>query len=398
MIAAHSESLMPAVPARLRHRFIDLRTEGAGTLRETAAVAAGVFIGCIPVYGFHLLICWVAGYLLRLNRLKMYVAANISNPFFAPWLLFAEVQTGGWVRRGTIHPLTLATLRDTPLSVFGADVFVGSVVVGGTLAAMLAAATYGVLRSTGDDPTFAELVRRAADRYASASITAWEFARGKLRGDPVYRAALSADVLPSGDSLVDIGCGQGLTLALLVEARKVFDGGRWPAEWPPPPRFNRLIGIELRRRVAAMAREALEGDAEIITADARTVALDRVSAVLLFDVLHLMKHPEQEQLLADIASRIQPSSVVLIREVDAAGGWRYGAVWLGNRLKALVFGTWRQSFAARTGTDWRACFDRCGFAVQMQPMAGRSPFANVLFRLTVKTAASAPIHPPAPAA
>jgi SAM-dependent methyltransferase len=398
MIAAHSESLMPAVPARLRHRFVDLRTEGAGTLRETAAVGLGVFIGCIPLFGLHLAICWAVGYLLRLNRLKMYVAANISNPFVAPWLLFAEVQTGAWVRRGAFHALTPATFRETPLTVFGADVFVGSVFVGGGLAAILAAATYGVLRSGGQDPAFADLVRRAADRYAGASITAWEFARGKLRGDPVYRAALAPDALPSGDSLVDIGCGQGLTLVLLTEARSAFDAGRWPTAWPPPPRFDRLIGIELRRRVAAMAREALDGDAEIITADARTVALDRASAVLLFDVLHLMTHAEQERLLADLASRLQPSSVVLIREVDAAGGWRYTAVWLGNRLKALLFGTWRQAFEARTESDWRGCFDRCGFAVDTRPMAGRSPFANVLFRLTVKTAASAPIRPPVPAA
>jgi SAM-dependent methyltransferase len=284
------------------------------------------------------------------------------------------------------------------LSVFGADVFVGSIVVGAALAAILAAATYAVLRNAGDDPAFAGLVQRAADRYAGFSISAWEFARGKLRGDPVYRAALSKEVLPSGDSLVDMGCGQGLALALIVEAGRTFDSGAWPADRPPPPRFNRLIGIELRRRVAAIAREALEGDADIITADARTVPLERASAVLLFDVLHLMKRAEQEQLLLDIASRLQPSSVVLIREVDAAGGWRYVAVRAGNRLKALLFGTWRQSFDARTVTDWRACFDRCGFAVETWSMAGRSPFANVLFRLTVKTAASAPIHPPAPAA
>jgi len=28
-----------------------------------------------------------------------------------------------------------------------------------------------------------EIIRRASDRYVGASITAWEFARGKLRGD-----------------------------------------------------------------------------------------------------------------------------------------------------------------------------------------------------------------------
>ena len=105
---------MRGLSVRLRRGFHGLRTEGAGTLRETAAVALGVFIGCLPVYGFHLLICWGVGFAFGLNRLKMYLAANISNPLVAPWLLFAEVQAGAWLQRGAFHPLTLhfSPLRD----------------------------------------------------------------------------------------------------------------------------------------------------------------------------------------------------------------------------------------------------------------------------------------------
>jgi uncharacterized protein (DUF2062 family) len=387
---------MPAVPARLRHRFVDLRTEGGGTVRETVAVALGVFIGCMPVYGLHLLICWTAGYVLGLNRLKMYLAANISNPFVAPWLLFAEVQAGAWLRRGSFHALTPITLKTTGAAVFGIDLIAGSVFVGVLLAAMVAAGTYAVLRTGDDDEAFAELVRRAADRYASASITAWEFARGKLRGDPVYRAALSRDILPSGETLIDIGCGQGLTLALLAEARRSSESGAW--SHASLPRFERMIGIETRRRVAAIARGALDGDAAIIEGDARTVSLDCMSAVLLFDVLHLMRPDEQETLVAALAPRLRPNGVVLVREVDAAGGWRFTTVWLGNRFKAIVSGTWRQSFHARTEEEWRACFARCGFVVETRPMAGRSPFANVLFRLSVKPGAAESNSRPSPPA
>ena len=45
--------------------------------------------------------------------------------------------------------------------------------------------------------TFAELVRLASDRYADAGIVAWEFARGKLRGDPIYRACVCDGLLTS---------------------------------------------------------------------------------------------------------------------------------------------------------------------------------------------------------
>lgn len=368
---------------RLRRAFVGLRTEGAGVARETAAVAVGVFIGCLPVYGFHLVLCWIAGVALGLNRLKMYLAANISNPLVAPWLLFAEIQTGAWLRRGSFHPLARDYIVSTGVTVFGIDAAVGSLFVGAVLGAIAGAGTYSLVRGSGADRPFAELVRRAADRFLDSSITAWEFARGKLRMDPVYRAALSSDLLPSGGTLIDVGCGQGLTLALLAEARLAMERGEWPAGWPSPPRFDRLIGIETRPRIATIARRALGREVEVIEGDARTVALEPARAVLLFDVLHLLPRDDQESLVAAIAARVEPGGVLLVREADPGGGWRFRAVRAGNRFKALVTGTWRaQTFEPRTEAEWRECFTRRGFAVEMRPMGEGTPFANVLFRLT----------------
>src|SRR5215470_2656007 len=106
---------MRSVAVGLRRVFTGLRTEGAGAGRETAAIALGVFIGCLPVYGFHLLLCWGTGAALGLNRFKMYLAANISNPLVAPWLIVAEVQTGAWLRRGSLHHLSREYIASTAL-------------------------------------------------------------------------------------------------------------------------------------------------------------------------------------------------------------------------------------------------------------------------------------------
>jgi SAM-dependent methyltransferase len=217
--------------------------------------------------------------------------------------------------------------------------------------------------------------------------------------DPVYRATLSPDILPPGGTLIDIGCGQGLTLALLVEARRAFAEQRWPASSPEPPRFDRLVGIETRPRPAAAAREALEGDAEVIEGDVRTATLEPARAALLFDVLHLLRMDEQEALLSTVAALLDPAGVVLVREADAGVGWRFTAVRVGNRLKAFVFNTWRtQTFHPRTEAEWRACFARHGFLSEMRPMGEGTPFANVLFRLTLAAGASAPaVRPSLPA-
>ena len=382
---------MRGVSARLRRRFQGLRTEGAGARRETAAVALGVFIGCLPLYGLHLTICWLIGYVLGLNRLKMYFAANISNPFVAPWLVVVEVQVGAWLRRGTLHQVTREYIASTSAWAFGIDALVGSLVVGAVLAVLAAAATYSLVRGSGEDRRFADLVRRASDRYVGNSVTAWEFARGKLRMDPIYRAALSPDVLVSGGALLDVGCGQGLALALLTEAKCAMDAGTWPADWPPPPRFDRMIGIERRRRVAKIAQAALESDAEVIVADVRTLSLEPCRVVLLFDVLQLLAQDEQEALMAAMTARLEPGGVILVREADASAGSRFDLVRLGNRLKLFVSGSWRQPFHPRSAVEWSACFARHGLRSDATPMGTRL-FANMMFRLVREPAASGQPH------
>jgi uncharacterized protein (DUF2062 family)/SAM-dependent methyltransferase len=377
---------MTGVSLRLRRVIYGLRTEGTGVCRETAAVGLGVFIGCLPFYGFHLAICYGVGSLLRLNRLKMYVAANISNPLVAPWLIVIELEIGAWLRHGSLLLLTPDAMKAAGLSVVGSDLLIGSLAVGIVLAVVAAAATYATLRGSAADREFMDLVRGASDRYAGTSVTAWEFARGKLWNDRVYRSVVCGETLPSGGTLLDVGCGQGLALAMLAEARRTFDAGAWPARWPAPPRFERMIGIENRRRVAGLARGALAGDADIIDGDARTQPLYRPRVVLLFDVLQMMPAQDQEALLAAIAARLEAGGVILVREADASAGWRFTAVRLGNRAKTFVLGSWRQEFHFRTRVEWLACFARLGLRPNVRRVGDRPPLANVLFRLSAAPA------------
>lgn len=392
-MTAWRRQLHQAIPARIRHTFRDLRVEGSGPGREAAAVGLGVFLGCLPFYGFHLLLCWVLGWLFGLNRLKVYLAANISNPFVAPWLLLAELQTGAWLRHGAFQSLAPRAIRSAGWDVVLVDLIVGSVAVGACLSVIAAAATYALVRNAGDDEGFLELVRRTAERYVGASIVAWEFARGKLRGDPIYRATLCGDLLRSGGTLLDIGCGQGLMLALLAEARRAEDAGEWPASLPRPPRFNRMTGVELRPRVAAAAQRALGEDAEIVPGNASEAQVGPVHAGLLFDVLQMMSTAEQEAMIARLASRLDRDGVILVREADADAGWRFLAVWMGNKAKALAFGHWGQRFCFRSRTEWVACFDSHGLRTEVRAMGAGTPFANVLFSLTVKADDPAPDRP-----
>ena len=386
-MAAVTESTSPGASSRtgaavhLRRLAYQLRTEGATASREAAAVGTGVLIGCSPFYGLHLVLCWAIGRLLGLNRLKMYLAANVSNPIVAPILILAEVQAGALIRRGELHTLTLEAVRTTDPWVFGGDFFVGSAALGVVLGSVAALLTWASARRAERDPLFGGLVRRAADRYVSTSIIAWEFARGKVRGDPMYRTLLTEGILPSGGCLVDVGCGQGLMLALLVEGAADLDRGGWPAGWHPPPLFDRLLGIELRRRPAAIARRALAGAAEIVEGDAGLVDFPPCAAVLLLDVLHLMSEQDQGRVLSRAVGSLVPGGVIVVREADAGAGWRFHAVRFGNRLKAVVVGNWRQRFCFRSSVEWTQRFRAAGCDVSVRGAGDGTPFANVLFVL-----------------
>ncbi len=372
--------------ARLRRFLHLLRTKHSGPERDPIAVAVGVFIGCTPLYGLHLILSLLAADAFKLNRLKVYLAANISNPFLLPFLVFSEVQIGALLLRGSFHPLTRQAISSTNPWVFGLDLVVGSVALGIVLAIGLGALTYAAFRNQGADPQFSALVDRAAGRYAASSFTAWEFANAKLRTDPVYRMTMRDGLLPGGGTLLDLGCGQGLMLALLVEARADEEAPEMPAgrRWP---RYEHLVGIDTRPRVAYLAAEALSGPGvDILTADVRSVSLPPCAAVLLFDVLHMMPHDAQDALLATVRTVLRPDGVVLVREADAGAGWRFTIIRIGNRMKALVQRRWGQPFSFRHPDDWEACFRRHGFRVDVFPGPTTNVFGNTLFRLTLEPA------------
>jgi uncharacterized protein (DUF2062 family) len=369
--------------SRLQRAIHALRTEGDTRGRESIAIGLGLAIGCTPFWGVHFGLCWLVGVAFRLNRLKMYLAANVINPLIVPPLFYAEVQAGALVRRGHFLALTWDMLKADQVWTFGADLVVGSVVVGVIMGALGGLVTY-VARRPAADPFFQLLVRRASDRYLDSGITAWEFARGKLSGDPVYAAVLGVELPAATGTMLDVGCGQGLTLALIAEAQHTAAQGAWDTTRPDPPQFSRLVGVELRPRVARIAERALEHEAQILSGDARSLGLPAANVVLLFDVLHLMPDADQRHLLRAIRTALPATGRLLVREADASAGWRFQMVRLGNTLKALATGRWRQRFTFRSQAGWRVLLHEEGFEPHVQPMAAGTPFANVLISAGVR--------------
>jgi uncharacterized protein (DUF2062 family) len=352
---------MSRPPGRFAAAVRRLRTEGDTPARQAWAVGLGAYIGASPFIGLHLLLTLVVGRLFRLNRLKMYLAANISNPFVAPLLYAVEIQVGAWLRMG--HMYSPATLHQVRLQGIAIDILIGSVVVGLALAVIGGSLTYWVVSGHGHESAVVELIEAAAAPYLAAGIAVWEIARSKLRLDPVYTQILKDGVLPADGRLVDLGCGQGLMLSLISASAARFRAGTWPESWPAPPLTLELHGIELRPRIAQQARDVLNGIATIEERDVTTVAIPSCEALLLVDVLHLLSRAAQDRLLDDVARALAPTGVLVIREANAAGGWRFALVRIGNRLNAIVQGRWSRRFQFDSAAGWRARLTQSGFDV-----------------------------------
>ena len=355
---------------RLTTRYLHgLRTEGAGRGRQAAAVGLGVFLGCTPFYGAHFWICLAAAWLLRLNRLKVYLAANISNPFVAPFLIFSEIQTGSLLRRGAFYPLTIDAVRAIDPWRFALDLLIGSAVVGAVLGVVAAAVSWRM--ELPRPPADETLIADAAEKCnLECGIAAWEFANGKLRFDPVYLDACRAVRWPDEGRILDLGCGRGLMLALLA--------ARYQREASAALPLVTLHGIEYRPRMVTLARQALGEAVTIDEGDLTTAALPGCRVALLFDVLHCLPGPMQEALLTRLRDCMEPGGVLVVREANAAGGWRFTLGETCNRLVALLQGRWRRRFQFRTADEWSALLGRFGFEVEGDPRGHNALYANVL--------------------
>jgi len=212
--------------------------------------------------------------------------------------------------------------------------------------------------------TFRRVAEAAAAPYRAAGRFAWRFARGKLRGDPVFRYMLEARLIPEGARLLDLGCGQGLLAALLRAAGT--------------PRVADYRGVELMQSEVARARRALGDRCGVVQGDLRTADFGSADTVAVLDVLHYMPSADQDRVLARVRESLAPGGILLLRIADAAGGLRFR---IGNWVDwsvAFARGHGAMRFHCRSVAQWRRALETLGFDVETEPMSRGTPFANVL--------------------
>lgn len=82
--------------------------------KVSAAFGFGVFMGIVPIWGFQMLVAAFIAHFLRLNKVLVLVAANISIPPAIPFIIYFSYKTGGLFMKNpqTFDADTLSYLKN----------------------------------------------------------------------------------------------------------------------------------------------------------------------------------------------------------------------------------------------------------------------------------------------
>lgn len=180
-----------------------------------------------------------------------------------------------------------------------------------------------------------------------------------------------ADAVPNDSHVTEIGCGQGILIAMFASG------------------VRQVIGIDYDARKCEMARAALadfanveivEDDAIRYCASAKPASTD---VAILSDTLSSFPIAAQDQLLTLVAPMLAPRGRMLLKIIDATPRWKAA---LCAALSTLVYKVLRlslsqgQQFTYRPRQEYVALLQSLGFEVREELIHRRrhSPIPNVL--------------------
>jgi len=349
-----------------------LRGERQSPARVALAVGLGLFIGSLPVYGLHFVLCVLVCLPLGLDLLLAYLVANISNPLVAPFLITLEVEIGSLVSTGRHAGFSLERARQTGILGFAFQAAFGSIFVGAGLGALGSAIAYLIARkrrasaaATATSESDAEdeidaAMQRTIQRYRTAATGDRIYVAMKLHTDPLTR--LLSELSGSFGRVLDAAAGRGQFGLFLWELG----------------RCRELFGFDSDARKVAVAERAAAADGQFETLDLLELGEREVDTLLLIDVLHYLTLPEQDELLRR-ACRCVPQGRIVIRELDAGNAARSlvtrGFEWI---AKVIGYNRGRAGRHYRPAREIVAQLSGAGFSCEVLGASEGTPFANVL--------------------
>ena len=191
------------------------------------------------------------------------------------------------------------------------------------------------------DTSAASLSREAADLFRHASFLLRWIQRGRPYNCPLD---LLLQLVPGNCSVLDIGCGAGLTLGVLARQG----------------RLTRGVGVETNPNLVSAARRmarSLRNPGLLEFRHCSTPAQwpsERFPVVMFVDVLHHVPPERQQAVFLEVAARVAQGGILIYKDMNTSPAWMAVA----NRLHDWVIARERihylpvgavESYAAAAG-------------------------------------------------
>ena len=216
----------------------------------------------------------------------------------------------------------------------------------------------------------------ACQRVASLFAARWlrHYVSSKLRSDTVFPAAFEL-LNGTREPNLDVGCGVGLLGFYLRERGS----------------DARVVGVDTDGRKIRQGAAAAKGryrDIEFIEQDARKELPPFQGNVALLDVLHYLAPADQAQLLSELAGRVAPGGLLLLRDAPREQTARFWTTYVGEVFAQTI--SWNIGAPLHFPTrEWiAAAFDEKEFTREERPAWGGTPFNNRLFIFGRRSAAA----------
>jgi uncharacterized protein (DUF2062 family) len=98
-------------PKGIREQVRSLWLSHSSPRRLAFGLALGVFLGASPLWGLHTLLAIVLSVLLRQNKPAVLLGTLVSNPLFAPFLIFLSLEAGSGILHGRPAHLSVKEIK-----------------------------------------------------------------------------------------------------------------------------------------------------------------------------------------------------------------------------------------------------------------------------------------------
>lgn len=206
-----------------------------------------------------------------------------------------------------------------------------------------------------------DLPERIAKRYSGRWLQG--YVRGKLRSDPIYDAALEL-LKDSPLPVLDVGCGVGLFACWLRES-----GCLTP-----------IHGFDLdAEKIVKAQRATADYSGVTFHAGDATAASDQRGNVAIFDVVHFFSPAQRRTMLENLAALVPPGGLCIIRATVADGSWRFLVTRFEDWSLRIIRWIGARVVHYPSAEELCAPFRDRGFACEMRPLWGGTPFNSYLF-------------------